>query len=138
MKKVLTVLAMLAVVSSYATTTTLKRDDMAITQTEARVVSVAPICPAGGPGEITCAAIGSMVTLKVRITGCLDRLGGYFHRFERQGNRPVLYFGALEVKSRKSLSAICPAVIVEEEVKVYVEETVNRVELRRLNFMGTF
>lgn len=135
MKNLLILAALLFAHGSFAQGfTKLEAGDYALSNANARVLSVGPIC-GGAPGEITCMAIGSVVTLRVQLQGCLDSFGGYFYEFAKQNRKTVLKFGAINVANKKSLAARCAA-MPEETVRVYTSEEIDEVVLKQLNYVG--
>lgn len=114
--------------------TKLQSGDIALTNAKAKITSVGPICGAK-PGEMTCMAIGSVVTLRVQLNGCLDSFGGYFYEFAKQNGKTVLKFGAINISNKMSLAAYCSAMPVET-VRVYTTEEIDHVVLKELNYVG--
>lgn len=107
MKALLTLLALVFVQQvSAQEMTKLEKGDMALSQASAKITSVREICPKI-PGRVSCMAIGSVITVKVGLNGCLDRLGGYFSKFEMIDGKGVLYFGAINIFNKASMAAFC-------------------------------
>lgn len=69
MKKLLTIALMGLSFSGFAS-----EEEPQYYAPEFRVVSVRPLCPAPRPGQMTCMAIGSVVTVETTLGGCLDKL----------------------------------------------------------------
>ena len=61
--------------------TELKDGDLKLSQADAKIISVSPICPFN-PGGVRCMAVGKIITVKVTMKGCLDRFGGHFSKFQ--------------------------------------------------------
>lgn len=114
--------------------TPIQKGDYRIDGASARIVSVSPICGAT-PGEMTCMAIGSRVTLQVGLGGCLDSFGGYHHYFQIKGNKAVLHFGALSIANKASMTARC---VRMPTVEVVVHTTFEgEIELKEMPFTAS-
>jgi hypothetical protein len=135
MKALITLLAMICMHSAMASDVTeLKKGDMNLSQAFGTITNVREICPAI-PGRMRCMAIGSVVTIKVNLHGCLDSLGGTFSKFEHIDGKGVIYFGALNIFNKASMTARCvaqPFKTVELHVPFEGE-----IELVNMDFTGT-
>lgn len=108
MKTLFVLLTFLFVQTVSANATALKSGDLSLSQAEAELISVKEICPKI-PGRGTCMAYGSVVTVKIKLNGCLDRLGGYFTNFEVVDGKGVLSIGAINIFNKASMTARCVA-----------------------------
>lgn len=109
MKAVLTLIAMICMHSAMASdVTVLQKGDMNLSQATGTITKVREICPAI-PGRMRCMAYGSVVTVKIALNGCLDNLGGTFSKFEQIDGKGVLYFGAINIFNKASMTARCVA-----------------------------
>lgn len=107
MKALMSLIALLFVQQVSANDiTALKSGDLSLSQAFGEIISVSKICPAY-PGRVTCMAYGSVVKVKVNLSGCLDHMGGYFTKFEQIDNKGVLYFGAINIFNKASMVARC-------------------------------
>lgn len=113
--------------------TALKKDDLSISQADAKIVSVKKICPAS-PGGISCMAFGSRVIVKVTLNGCLDRFGGYFSRFETINGKGYLFFSAINIFNKASTVARCVRA-PSQNVEIHVPYE-GQIELVELEYMG--
>lgn len=113
--------------------TELKKDDLSISQADAKIVSVREICPPA-PGGIRCMAVGSVVSVKVTLGGCLDRFGGYFSRFEQINGKGYLFFSAINIFNKGSTVARCVR-IPTHNVTIHVPYE-GQIELVELEYMG--
>ena len=100
--------ASLLVLSSAASAemTRLNKGDRALGAAIGTIVDVAPICPSR-PGQVSCMAYGSTVSVSVALGGCLDSLGGHFHSFRVKNGKGILSFAAIQVANEKSMVARC-------------------------------
>ena len=108
MKTLIIVLTFLFVQSAMANSTVLKNGDKSLSQAQAELVSANVICPQI-PGRGSCAAYGSVVTVKIKLNGCLDRLGGYFTNFEVIDGKGILSVAAINIFNKASMTARCVA-----------------------------
>lgn len=108
MKTLFVLLTFLFVQTVSANTTALKSGDLSLSQAEAELISVKEICPKV-PGRMSCMAIGSIATVKIKLNGCLDRLGGYFTNFEVVDGKGILSVGAINIFNKASMTARCVA-----------------------------
>lgn len=46
---------------------------------------------------------------KVSLNGCLDNFGGHFSKFELIDGKGVIYFGAINITNKASMTARCVA-----------------------------
>lgn len=86
--------------------TPLEKGDRHLSTANAEIVSIKEICPSV-PGRVRCMAYGSVVKVKVTMTGCLDRMGGYFHDFTVSEGKGILSFGAINIFNKASMTARC-------------------------------
>lgn len=108
MKTLIVLLTFLIAQSVFANSTELKSGDLSLSQAEAEMVSAKEICPKV-PGRMSCMAYGSVVTVKIKLNGCLDRLGGYFTNFEVIDGKGILSVGSINVFNKASMTARCVA-----------------------------
>lgn len=135
MKAMITLMAVLFVQSVSARgVTPIEKKDISLSQAKGKITNVSEICPRI-PGRVSCMAVGSVVTVKVSLGGCLDRFGGYFSKFEEVNGRGVLYFGALNIFNEASRSARCVAAPFHT-VKINVPYE-GEIELVNLDYTGT-
>lgn len=134
MKTLITLIALVCAQPSFAQEgTKLVKGDLMLTAATAEIISVKEVCPRV-PGQMSCMAIGSVITLKVSLDGCLDRLGGYSSKFEIVDGRVVLYFGGINISNKDSMKAFCLQAPTEI-VKIYTTFEGN-IELVNLDFNG--
>lgn len=136
MKTLLTLIAFVCLTSqafSQEAVTNLEKGDMNLSNAEAKIVSVRPICPRV-PGRMTCMAIGSVVTVEVTLNGCLDRLGGYFAKFDFVDNKGILHFGAINIFNKASMTARCVK-IPTKRIDLHVPFE-GQIELEEMNYTG--
>ncbi|MBY0518223.1 MAG: hypothetical protein K2P81_15040 [Bacteriovoracaceae bacterium] len=98
--------------------TPLKEGDLHLSAARVELLSVRQICPVGPNGN-RCLAYGSIATVKISMTGCLDRLGGYFPSFEVVDGKGILSVGAINIFNKMSMVARCvrmPSETVEIEL----------------------
>jgi hypothetical protein len=135
MKMFLTLIALVSLQTAFAQEVTeLKRGDLSLSGASAKITSVKPLCPSV-PGQVSCAAVGSMVKVKVSLGGCLDTLGGYFSSFKIVNGKGVLSFGAINIANEGSRVARCytaPIAIVT----IYVPFEGKTVVLEQMDFRG--
>ncbi len=135
MKALITLIAMICMHSAMASEyTELQKGDMNLSQATAKITNVREICPSI-PGRMRCMAIGSVVTVKVTLQGCLDNFGGYFSKFEHIDGKGVIYFGAINIFNKASMTARCvaqPFKLVELHVPFEGE-----IELVNMDFTGS-
>lgn len=109
MKALITLIAMICMHSALATDITeLKKGDSHLSAATAKITKVREMCPSI-PGRMRCMAIGSVVTVKVMLNGCLDNFGGYFSKFEHIDGKGVIYFGGINIFNKASMTARCVA-----------------------------
>ena len=134
MKALLTLLALIFVQQvSAQEMTSLKDGDLNLSQASAKITSIREICPKI-PGRWTCMAYGSVVKVEASLHGCLDRLGGYFSKFEVIDGRGILYFGAINIFNKASMTARCVK-IPTQTVSVTVPFE-GEIELVNMDFTG--
>ena len=135
MKAVFTLIAMICMHSAMAQdSTVLQKGDANLSQAIGTISSVRPICPQV-PGRMHCMAVGSVVTVKVALHGCLDNLGGYFSKSEFIDGKGVIYFGAINIFNKASMTARCvsqPFKLVELHVPFEGE-----IEIVNMDFTGS-
>ena len=135
MKAIITLIAMICMHSAMASDVTeLKKGDMNLSQAFGTITKVREICPSV-PGRMRCMAVGSVVTVKVALHGCLDSLGGTFSKFEHIDGKGVIYFGAINIFNKASMTARCvaqPFKLVELHVPFEGE-----IELVNMDFTGS-
>jgi hypothetical protein len=109
MKALFTLIAMICMHSAMANDITeLKKGDTHLSQAIAKITNVREMCPSV-PGRMRCMAVGSIVTVKVMLNGCLDNFGGYFSKTEMIDGKAVIYFGAINIFNKASMTARCVA-----------------------------
>lgn len=86
--------------------TELKEGDLRLSQADAKIIEINEICPINS-GGIRCMALGSIVTVKVTMNGCLDRFGGHFAKFEVIQNKGYLYFSSINIFNEASMITRC-------------------------------
>jgi hypothetical protein len=110
MKTLLTLIAFLTIHQVSANVaqdnSVIKTGDVGVSQATAKLISVKEFCPKVN-GRTSCKAAASVVTLKVSLNGCLDRLGGYSTRFEMVDGKGVLYFAGVNIINRSSQNVRC-------------------------------
>lgn len=52
------------------------------------ITNIKPICPPALPGEVTCMAIGSIITVKT-IIGCVDKIEMFKTQYRKEENNTV-------------------------------------------------
>ncbi len=114
--------------------TPLKKDDLSISAASAKIVNVSKICPAYS-GRPSCTAIGSRISIRVTLNGCLDRFGGYFSRFEEIDGKGYLFFSAINIFNKGSTVARCVAAPTETVTIMTPFE--GEIELVKLDYMGS-
>lgn len=137
MKAFLLIVSLLSFTSAFAQNSTdIKNGDLSLSQAASvEIANITPICPADPNGGPTCMAYGSVVTVKITLNGCVDRLGGYFSHFEMIEGRAVLSFGAVNIFNKTSMVARCVK-IPTHYVKVNIPYE-GAVQLVELPFTGT-
>lgn len=137
MKALLLIVSLISFSSVFAQSSTdIKNGDLSLSQAASAVITnITPICPADPNGGPTCMAYGSVVTVKVTLNGCVDRLGGYFSHFEMIEGRATLKFGAVNIFNKTSMVARCIK-IPTHFVKVNIPYE-GEVQLVELPFTGT-
>lgn len=113
--------------------TELQNGDLSLSQASAKITNVREICPAN-PGGIRCMAVGSVVTVKVTLNGCLDRFGGHFSKLEVIGGKGYLFFSSVNIFNKASMVTRCvqaPTKIVQIHVPFEGE-----IELVNMEYMG--
>lgn len=109
MKAIITLIAMICMHSAMASDITkLQKGDTHLSQAFGKITNVREMCPSV-PGRMRCMAIGSVVTIKVGLNGCLDNFGGYFSKFEHIDGKGVIYFSAINIFNKASMTARCVA-----------------------------
>lgn len=107
MNKFFILMALFIVPQAFADgVTELKEGDLRLTQAEAKITEVKVICPFN-EGGIRCMALGSIVTVKVTMNGCLDHFGGYMSNFEVKANKGYLHFSAINIFNESSMVTRC-------------------------------
>lgn len=118
MKKLITIVTLLSSLLSANTLAGVSQfplieNDIALeTITEGEVVSTRPLCPEEG----TCVVDGTIVTLKLPLGGCLDRLGPVTYTAEQEDGFIFLHLSAYNIANSDSFAAFCfkmPEAIVE-------------------------
>lgn len=84
----------------------IKEGDRHLSAAKVELESVAAICPEM-EGGIRCHAYGMTATVKVTMSGCVDRMGGYFSYFEERDRKGYLYFSAVNIFNKTSMVARC-------------------------------
>lgn len=114
--------------------TELKDGDLRLSQAHAKITEVRELCPSN-TGGIRCMALGSIVTVKVTMNGCLDHFGGHLSRFEVINNKGVLFFSSVNIFNEASMVTRC----VEAPIKtVEIHIPFNgEVSLVNMEYMGT-
>ena len=113
MKSLFTIIALFCMTSAFAASSTnLVNGDKNLSQATGEIVSVKPFCPSI-PGQMRCMAYGSNITIQVSLAGCVDRLGGYFTKFEVVDGKGTLYFSAINIANVKSETARCVSIPFE-------------------------
>jgi|GEM_PF-2494587 len=113
--------------------TPIKSGDIAITQASVGIIDTKEICPAI-PNMVHCLVFGSTVTLKIRLGGCMDRLGGYATHFEVVDGQGVLMVNAINIVNKASALTRCIQQPFET-VDVYVPFS-GEIILKEMNFSG--
>lgn len=135
MKAFFALVCLLSLNSAFAQfTTELTKGDLNISQAQAQILSVSPICPAS-PDGTRCMAYGSTVQVKITMDGCMDRLGGYFSKFEEVNGKGVLHFGAMNIFNKTSMVVRCVQ-IPSETISVDIPFE-GEVDLVEMPFTGT-
>jgi hypothetical protein len=114
--------------------TQLDKKDISISAAKGQITDISEMCP-HIPGRVSCMAVGSTVTVKVSLGGCLDRFGGYFAKFVEVDGRGVLYFGALNIFNEGSRTARCVSAPFKN-VKINVPYE-GEIKLVNLDYTGT-
>jgi hypothetical protein len=114
--------------------TPLKANDKTLSQARVELVEVKPVCGANNESDVRCLAFGAHVTLKVKLNGCADRLGGYFSNFNEVDGKGVLSVGAINISTKASESIRCYQQAFEM-ISIYIPFE-GEVELKELSFMG--
>lgn len=119
MKTLFAILSLISLQTAFAQDVTeLVNGDLGISQADAKIVNVRPICPSL-PGGFSCMAYGSIVQISVGLNGCLDSYGGHFSKFEVVDGKGVLYFSAINIANEASKTTRCltrPVVAVQVPV----------------------
>lgn len=135
MKALLTLVVMFCMHSAMASDITkLEKGDTHLSQATAKITKVRPICPAYNDRP-RCMAVGSVVTVKVMLNGCLDNFGGYFSKSEFIDGKGVIYFGGINIFNKASMTARCvaqPFKLVELHVPFEGE-----IELVNMDYTGS-
>lgn len=72
-----------------------------------KIIKVAPACPSAGPGQLTCTAFGTLITLEAPLNGCLDDL--YYFNYDTYLYDSILHI-QIDAKAnfnKDSLAAQC-------------------------------
>ncbi len=86
----------------------LQKGDLHLSAANMEIVSTEEICPAPTePGQGSCMAYGTNVKIKITMTGCLDRLGGFFYDFKEEYGVGVIKLGAINIFNKASMTARC-------------------------------
>lgn len=134
MKTLLTLIAFACMSSAaYSQSTDLQKGDMNLSKADAKILSIREICPVN-PGGFSCMAVGSVVTVEVKLNGCLDRMGGYFSKFDVVNRKGVLYFGAINIFNKASMTARCVK-IPTKRIDIHVPFEGN-IELEEMDYTG--
>jgi hypothetical protein len=132
MKTLMTLIALVSMQHALASgVTTLQSGDVALYQAPASIVSVRDICKKV-PGQVHCQIYGSVVTVNMNVSGCVDHVGGYFSRFEHIDGKGVLYFGSVEIANKYSKTARC-VMAPNKQVEIMVPFE-GEIELVNLDF----
>lgn len=91
MKILFSLLTAFLIQNSYAQTTTLKQGDLGLSGIPGTLISVE----------------GKIAKIKVTMTGCMDRLGGYFSKYEVVDGIDTLYFSAINIFNVASTYSRC-------------------------------
>lgn len=118
MKLIIAVAILVTSALASANTTLIKSGDTSISGAIGTIVDSGPICPSA-PGQVSCMAVGTIVTVSVGLGGCLDNFGGYHHSFRVKNGMGVLSFGGLRIANKASMTARCVR-MPTAEVKIYV------------------
>lgn len=98
--------------------TDLKSGDVHLSQAFAQIIDVKKICEPNEYGAM-CRVYGSVVKIKVTMSGCIDRLGGTFSSFTEVNGKGILSFGAINIANKASQVTRCvqaPSEIVSVSV----------------------
>lgn len=134
MKTFITFLTLFCLQSAFAQDyTELNSRDLGLSKATGEITSIGPICPQI-PGRLSCMAYGSKVVVKVGLNGCLDRLGGFFSKFESVDGKGVLYFSAINIATKESSTVRCFQQ-ASQTVTIYVPY-MGDIELVNLNYTG--
>lgn len=107
MKVLFALVCFLSLGSAFAQhSTALKEGDLHLSGAKAEIKKIEVLCPAL-EGGMSCMAIGSILTIKVRLVGCADHMGGYFSKFEKVDGKGILYFSAINVFNKASTYTRC-------------------------------
>jgi hypothetical protein len=106
--------------------TSIKNGDQSITSTKASILSV--------NHDSSNLAPGSNVEIQVTFSGCLDRLAGYNYSFKEIDGKGVVFFNALSLANKASVSTNC-FVANKKTITIFVPFE-GDIELRNLNFVG--
>lgn len=135
MKTLLMILSVLISQSVFATgIVPIKKGDMNLSQAKGEIISVRQLCPVI-PGRSTCMSFGSVIDIEVKLKGCMDRLGGYFTKFQVVDGKGILYFGAVNINNEVSRRAMCvkaPAELISVQVPFEGE-----IEIVNLSYTAT-
>ncbi len=113
--------------------TELKSGDLSLSPATAKITDVREMCPAV-TGGIRCMAVGSIVSVKITLDGCMDNFGGYFSKFEVIENKGYLFIGSINIFNKASMVTRCvhaPTKIVQLHVPFEGE-----IELVKMEYMG--
>lgn len=134
MKTIFTVIALLSLQTVFAQDfTVVRKGDENLSQATAKIISVKPICPKK-TGQLSCMTVGSNITVQVGLNGCVDGFGGYFSRLDFVNGKTILYFGAINLGNRGSLTSRCVQQSVQN-ITIYTPFE-GEVELVDLDFTG--
>ncbi|MCR9203663.1 MAG: hypothetical protein NXH75_03735 [Halobacteriovoraceae bacterium] len=110
MKKLITTLTLLSALYSSATLANgqpqfpLIENDIALEViTEGEVTQTRALCPEEG----TCIVDGTIVTVKLPLNGCLDRLGPVTYTVEQEDGFIFLHLSAYNIANSDSFAAFC-------------------------------
>ncbi len=131
-----TIIALVLILSQTAfagISSNLQNGDMNVYSAQAKIISVNPYCPST-PGGMHCQAVGSTVTILVRLKGCADRVLSYFSTFTENHGTGELSLGVLAVATKQSTAARCFAAPTQT-ITVSIPSN-DKVELKSMNFNG--
>ena len=84
----------------------LPKDAGALVPLQGEIVSIRPICPSN-PSGVSCLAVGSRITIKFVLPGCLDVLAPVQSMAAEIDDQTHIFISAQAVTRKASLSAFC-------------------------------